>query len=325
MGSHKQGQGLSRRAFGAASIGAVLGAALDVRLAARQAPAGSVVRGVRLGAITGVYGPFTPGPGEDVVDAVIASSLAAGIGHVEFVNSLLEPRVTGGGIGGQVPATMTPEYRETREALRQWRLAAPLDRFREIRRKFDRAGLVLFSYVMTIGDDFTDTEIDAVFRHMQALGVDKFCTNQTRVGMGPRMAPVAERYGIRPAFHNHALVNDPNEVASPESYARLFAMSKLFMANLDMGHYARGGNDPLAFLKANPSRITHVHVRDMKRDGSAADIGSGDLPLREMLTFVRDGRHPVAFILEQGRSGEGTNIEKARANLEVLRKVLESA
>ena len=312
---------LSRREFGKVSLAVVGGAAFTP---GQSGQALSTVRGVKLGAITGVFGPFPAAAGEDVVDAVLASARAGGIGHVEFVNSLIEPRVTGGGVGGQAPATVTLEYRETREALRQWRLSAPLERFREIRNKFERAGIVLFSYVVTIGDDFTDPEIDAVFRHMQALGVDKFCTNQTRVGMGPRMAPAAEKYGIRPAFHNHALVNDPNEVASPESFERLFAMSKLFMANLDIGHYARGGNDPLAFLKAHPTRITHVHVRDMKKDGTAADIGAGDLPLKDMLSFVRDGRHPVAFILEQGRSGSASNVEKTKVNLEILRVALES-
>jgi sugar phosphate isomerase/epimerase len=311
---------LSRREFGVVSLGAVTA---SVRAQGRGQMIDSV-RGVRLGAITGVFGPFTPGPGEDVADAVIASARAGGLGHVEFVNSLIEPRVTGGGVGGQVPVSSTPEFQQTREALRQWRIAAPDSQFRDIRSKFDRAGIVLFSYVMTIGDDFTDPEIDAVFRHMKALGVDKFCTNQTRMSMGPRMAPFAEKYGIHPAFHNHALVNDPNEVASPESFERLFAMSRLFMANLDMGHYARGGNDPLAFLKKHPGRITHVHVRDAKKDGAAADIGQGDLPVRDMLRFVRDGKHPIAFILEQGRSGTGTSVEKARQNLEVLRSALES-
>lgn len=313
--------GWSRREFGAFALGAA-GVSLGPVVGARQVDA--TVRGVKIGAITGVFGPFTPGPSQDVTDAVIAAAKAGGIAHVEFVNSLIEPRVTGGGIGGQAPASPSAEYRDTREALRQWRFAAPLDLFRTIRRKFDAAGLDLFSYVMTIGDDFTDEEIDAVFRHMQALGVTIFCTNQTRVGMGPRMAPAAERYRIRAAFHNHALVNDPNEVASPASFERLFAMSPFFMANLDMGHYARGGNDPLAFLKAHPDRITHVHVRDMKKDGTVADIGTGDLPVADMLRFVRDGRHPVAFILEQSRSGPGSNVEKARQNLEYLRSVLEA-
>lgn len=188
------------------------------RRRAQTTPAdAATVRGVKIGAITGVYGPFTPAPGQDVTDAVIARSIAAGVGHVELVNSLYEPRVTGGGIGGQAPAQTTPEYLQSREALRQWRLSTSLDLFREIRRKFDAAKLDLYSWVMTIGDDFTDPEIDAVFRQMQALKVDKFCTNQTRVSMGPRMVPFAEKYNIRPAFHTHALSQDPNEISSPAS------------------------------------------------------------------------------------------------------------
>lgn len=315
----------SRRAFGQVSLAALSSAFLPPPGLARQVQQTvGTVRGVKLGAITGVFGPFTPADNGDVVDAVILSARAGGIGNVEFVTSLLEPRVTGGGVGGQVPAAVTPAYLETREALRQWRLTTSLDPFREIRGKFERAGVKLFSSVTTIGDDFTDAEIDAVFRQMQAMGVDRFCTNQTRVGMGRRMAPYAEKYGIMPAFHNHAAVHDPNEIASVESFERLFAMSKLFMANLDMGHFARGGNDPLAFLKAHPTRVSHVHVRDAKRDGSAAEIGAGDLPLREMLRFVRDGKYPVAFILEQGRTGAGTNVEKTAQNLEIMRQALES-
>ena len=121
----------------------VASAAMPVRRRITQASAAeaATVRGVQIGAITGVYGPFTPAAGQDVVDVVIARSLEGGIGHVELVNTLFEPRVTGGAVGGQAPATATPEYLQTREALRQWRLAEPLDRFREIRRKFDAAGL----------------------------------------------------------------------------------------------------------------------------------------------------------------------------------------
>jgi hypothetical protein len=58
------------------------------------------------------------------------------------VNTLFEPRVTGRAVGGQAPATVTPEYLQTREALRQWRLTQPLDRFREIRRRFESAGIL---------------------------------------------------------------------------------------------------------------------------------------------------------------------------------------
>jgi len=295
------------------------------RQLAQPSPAeATTVRGVQIGAITGVYGPFAPAAGQDVVDVVIARSVEGGIGHVELVNTLFEPRVTGGAVGGQAPATATPEYLQTREALRQWRLTQPLERFREIRQKFDAAGLDLFSYVMTIGDDFTDPEIDAVFKQMQALGVKRFCTNQTRVGMGPRMVPCAEKYGISPAFHTHNLVNDPNEVASPASLAKLLGMSKLFMVNLDIGHYARGGNDPFAYIKEHHDRITHLHIRDMKRDGSAANVGEGDLQVAEILRTIRDSKWPIACILEQGRTGFESAVAATKANLDYMRKALES-
>src|SRR5262245_1484272 len=165
---------LSRREFSRIAVSPL---ALPVARLGAQAPPrdAATVRGVKIGAITGVYGPFTPAAGHDVVDVVIARTKEAGIGHLEFVNTLLEPRVVGGAVGGQAPATASPEYLQTREALRQWRLTEPLDRFREIRRKFDAAAVDLFSYVMTIGDDFTDPEIDAVFKQMAALGVTRFC------------------------------------------------------------------------------------------------------------------------------------------------------
>ena len=150
----------SRRQFTGLALSA-LAVPLN-RLSAQNRPSdAATVLGVKLDAITGVYGPFTPSAGHDVVD-VVARSLEAGVGHVELVNRLFEPRVTGGAVGGQAPATVTPEYEQTRAALRQWRLSEPLDRFRRIRRKFDAAGLDLFLYVMTIADDFTAPEIDQV-------------------------------------------------------------------------------------------------------------------------------------------------------------------
>lgn len=358
---------LSRREFGKAALAGLSLTALRELPAWGDAKSDATVRGVKLGGITGAYGPFPTDSGQDVIDVVIQQSIAAGAGHVELVNSLIEPpmggpcgRGPGGGrgagrggaaagpgavgaaagpgrgaagrggggagpcgVGGQVPNAITPEYTAERDKLRQWRLSAPLDRFREIRKKFDDAGLDLYSYVMTIGDDFTEPEIDAVFRHMQALSVDKFCTNQTRVAMGPRMAPYAEKYQIRPAFHTHQLSQDPNEVSSPESLAKLLAMSPLFMVNLDIGHYFDGGNDPLTYLKAHPERITHLHVRDANSDRTAVDIGTGVLHVDTMLKFVRDNNYDIAFIVEQtGHAGATNNEDALKMNIDYMRKVL---
>src|SRR5579871_6295348 len=247
----------SRREFARLTLtGAALLALPVVRLFGGDgaaSPIESTVRGVKLGVITGGFAPGggrgtpTPGnglpiPGErDPADVIIENLLTIGAANIELSANLYgAPPVIGGAVGGQAPATMTPEYLQSREALRQWRLTAPLDRFREVRTKFEDAALNLFSYVVTIGDDFTDPEIDAVFRQMRALGVSIFCTNQTRVAMGSRIKPFAEQYKIHPAFHTHALAEDPNEVASPASLQKLLDMSPQFMVNLDIGHFTAG-------------------------------------------------------------------------------------
>jgi sugar phosphate isomerase/epimerase len=308
----------------------------------------STVRGVKLGLITGGFGggrgPGGPGgrggaasaaapapapapPAGDPADAIIRDLLEIGAANIELSANLYgAPAVTGGAVGGQAPATATPEYLQSREALRQWRLTAPLDRFREVRQKFAAAGLNLFSYVLTVGDDFSDPEIDACFKQMQALGVSVFCTNQTRVGMGPRMKPFAEQYKIRPAFHTHAAAEDPNEVASPASLERLMAMSPLFMVNLDIGHFTAGNQDAVAFIRQHHDRITHLHVKDRKRDnGPSVAWGTGDTPIDACLRLIRDNQWPIYCIIERDNRDEiGSAIELTKKYMAYMKRVLES-
>ena len=105
---------------------------------------------------------------------------------------------------------------------------------------------------------------------------------------------------------------------------KLLGMSKLFMVNLDIGHYARGGNDPFAYIKAHHDRITHLHIRDHE-DGTAAPQTSARVICRSPTSCARfattGGRLP-AFSNRANRlriDGEAT-----RANLDVMRKALES-
>ena len=314
----------SRREWGKILAGMSLPAMTATRLAGANVD--TVYKGVKIGAITGSLGQANAAPGQDVVDLVIQQCIEAKVGTVELVNTPLEPRVTGGGIGGQAPATVTPEYQKSRDALRDWRINGPLDRFREVRRKFDAAGLNLYSFVMTIGDDFTEPEIEAVFKQMQALGVGRFCTNQSRVSAGPRIVPYAEKYKIIPAWHTHALVDDPNEVASPESLARLLAMSKYFMVNLDIAHFADGGNDPMKYFTEHHERITHIHVKDVKSigGGPAAELGEGVLRVFDMLRTARDKHYPIAFILERSYTTPGfTSVEETRRQIDWMERVLD--
>jgi sugar phosphate isomerase/epimerase len=303
-------------------------ASLVPGLTGRAAAIESTVRGVKLGLITGSLNPLPEIPGKDPIDDIIEQCQALGMANVELVTVFPQgtPQVVNGGRFGQPPAERTPDYMRTRQALREWRIAQPLDRFRDVRAKFDKAGLNLFSYVQTIDDDMTDAEIDAVFRQMQALRVPMFTTNQTRVGMGPRVAPFAEKYKIQAAWHPHALVKDPNEVATPESMEKLLAMSKAFVINLDIGHYTAGNNDAAAFLRQHHDRITHLHIKDRKRnDGPNVQLGTGDTPIKECVSLIRDNRWTVMLILEREyRDAPGTALEQTRWQVNYVKSLLET-
>jgi len=310
----------SRRSFAKRSL-AGLPFSTPLLCPLRAAKIESTVRGVKLGLITGSLNPLPSG--QDPADAVIAACRDLNVGNVEFVNSLLEPRLNGSKPGGQPPDAITPEFLKSRDEVRQWRLSAPLDQFRQVRKKFSDAGINLFSYVMTFSDDFTEPEIDAVFKQMQALGVRVFCTNQTRVSMGPRLVQYAEKYRISPAFHTHALADDPNEVASPASLEKLMKMSKAFMVNLDIGHFTAGNQDAVAWIAEHHDRITHIHVKDRKRNnGPNVEWGTGDTPIKECLTLIRDKRYPIYCIIEREFRGAGTPLEETRKDLEFMKKIL---
>ncbi|HEY7388047.1 MAG TPA: sugar phosphate isomerase/epimerase [Bryobacteraceae bacterium] len=313
----------TRRQFGRLALGGIAFAGLPALNAAKI---DSTIRGVKMGLITGSLNPLPEIPaGTDVVDTVINGCLAVGAANIELVN-LLEPRLVGAVNFGHPPNPMTPEYEKSRAVVREWRLKTPLSRFQEIRKKFDDAGLNLFSYVMTFDLDFTDQEIDAVFKQMQALRVTCFCTNQSRLDVAPRLIPFAEKYKIKPAWHPHAMVNDPNEVARPESMEKLLAMSRNFAINLDIGHFTAGNNDAVDFLKKHHDRITHIHIKDRKRNGGPnVALGTGDTPIKECLTLIRDNKWPIYGIIEREyRDAPGNAVEQTKAQMEYLRRILES-
>jgi sugar phosphate isomerase/epimerase len=321
---------LTRRQFTLSSVAAVLPLTTTA-----EAPAAGVLpahrstyRGVALGLITGSLNPLPVIPGRDPIDVIIAECLQLNADNVELVDvgGEVPPKVVNGGRFGQVPDVITPEYQRSREILRQWRIRRSLDRFREVRRKFDEARLNLFSYVWTVADDDSDEEIDAGFRQLRALGVQIFCTNQTRATVGPRLAPFAAKYRIHPAWHPHDQVDDPRAVASAASLEHLLALSPEFRVNLDIGHFTAGNQDAVAFLEKHHRRITHLHIKDRKRNhGPNVQLGTGDTPIKPCLDLVRNHRWPIYAILEREyRGGIGNAAEQTAWQLAYMKRVLDS-
>jgi sugar phosphate isomerase/epimerase len=356
----------SRREFGkiaisGMSLAALPGASLWAAPAQSALFGNSNVRGVRLGIIGGglrggagggrpggaggpggpggqaAAAPATPPPAPAppvdpmvAVDQYIDDLKTLGIQYLESgYNAQGQPRLMGGTQQQNSPKAgtpVTPQYTESREAIRQWRLTAPLDPHRAIAAKFKAAGIDLFSGVVTIEDDCTDAEIEAIFKRLEAIGVKTFCTNGTRVGIAPRIAPFAEKYKITPAFHTHDASDDPNEVASRDSLERLLAMSPQFMINLDIGHYTAGNQDALAFVRDHHDRISHLHMKDRKKDhGPSVVWGTGDTPITPILLAIRDNKWPIRCIIERdNRDEQGTPLELTKKYMDYMKRVLET-
>ena len=313
----------SRREFGKLFVSWLSFAALSDL--ARAAAIDSTVRGVKLGITTGSLNPLPEVPGKNTLDVLIEQCTQLGVGTVELASGFFGPPVLGT-IGGKAPKVLTLEYLKSREAQRDWRLSpASFDEVRKVRDKFASAGINIFSISNTFADDVTDAEMDAMFRQMQVLNIKLFQTNQTRVPMGPRLVPLAEKYKIFPSFHTHAEVDDPNEIATPESLAKLLALSKDFRVCLDIGHFTAGNNDAVAYLRDHRDRITHIHVKDRKKNqGPNVEWGTGDTPIRECLTLIRDARYPIPCIMEREFKGSQTALEETRKDLEYMKRILTS-
>jgi sugar phosphate isomerase/epimerase len=308
---------MNRREFVAGT--ATLAAAISTKALAIE----SAVRGVKIGLITGSLNPLPHVPGKTAADVVIDQCLRMGVGNVELGSRFFGPEVKDV-IAGRAPRVPTPDYLKTRDEQRQWRLSpGSLVEFADVRGRFEHAGINLFSTSNTFFDDCTDAEIDAMFRQMQALGIKLFQTNQTRVPMAPRLALPAEKYGISPAFHTHAAGDDPNEVASPASLAKLLAISPAFRVCLDIGHFVASNNDPVAYLLDHHDKITHIHVKDRKRNGGPnVAWGQGDTPIKECLQLIRDNHWPIIALVEREYNGSGTPYEQTKADFDAMREML---
>ncbi len=236
------------------------------------------------------------------LDAAIQAMVAAGIGECELYSAHMEPqqprpqRAEGAPAPDQ--AARAAARAAAREELRKWRLTVPTDEIKAVRKKFDDAGIWLFAFNLSFREDFTDPEIDRGFQMAQALGV-KVITASSTLSVMPRVVPFAEKHKITVGVHGHSNVKDPNEFATPESFAKAMAMSKYVGVNLDIGHFAAAGFDPIEFIQAHHDRITNLHVKDRKNnDGPGTPFGEGDVPIKQVLRLLKEKKYKMPANIE---------------------------
>jgi sugar phosphate isomerase/epimerase len=295
----------SRREFGRIALA---GLPLSIGLARID----SKVGGVRIGVQSYSFRSMS-------LEEALKAMSDIGLGECELYSGHIEPRPPRRAPAD--PGPSTPAVTGAREDLRKWRLSTPLDHFAGVRKKFDAAGVKLQSYNLSFNDSFTDEEIARGFEMAKALGAG-FITASATLSSAKRVAPFADKHKIQVAMHNHSNVKDPNEFATPESFATALSYSKFFRVNLDIGHFVAAGFDPVAYVQQHHAHITNLHLKDRKKDqGENTVWGQGDTPITQVLQLLKKNKYDIPANIEYEYKGEDT-VAEVRKCLEYCKSAL---
>jgi len=250
----------------------------------------SVIRGVQIGAQS--YS-FRDRP----LDGIIKAFQEVGLGECELSS------------GGELPA------------------GTPLEQFKEIRKKFNDAGVFIYAYTYAFHKDFSDEQIERGFQIAQAMGV-KYITSSANVSTAPRVDKFAQKYKIMVGFHGHSSVDKPDEFSTAETFARAMKGASPYIGvNLDIGHFTAAGGDAVAYIREHHAKIVTLHIKDRKKGPHGANLpfGEGDTPIVAVLQLLRDQRWkiPANIEYEYGKPGMDSVVEVKKC-FEYCKKALES-
>lgn len=293
---------INRREWGQLALAAAasgLVARGDVRAAGKI---DSKIKGVQIGAQS--YS-FRDRP----LDEAIKAMAEVGLGSCELWQGHLEPRGSAGA-------------RPTRDEVKKWRMETPESFFREARGKFDKAGIDLYAFNYSFRDEFSDEEIERGFVMAKALGV-KAITASATVSVAKRVDKYASKYKIPVGMHNHANLKDPNEYATPESFAKAMeGASPYIKINLDIGHFTAANFDAVDYLQKNHQHVVTIHLKDRKRDdGANVVFGEGETPIKQVLTLMSRNKWTFPANIEYEYKGADAVAEVKRC-LDFCRQAL---
>jgi len=135
-----------------------------------------------------------------------------------------------------------------------------------------------------------------------------------------RAGRAAAQQGLQFSYHNHA--QEFRQFDGQYALDMLYAQTdpEQVKAELDTHWIARGGLDPVAYIRKYAGRVPQLHLKDIGPNDEFVEIGAGVLDLEAVLDAARDAGSQW-IIYEQDRCA-GAPLESARISITNLRKVL---
>jgi sugar phosphate isomerase/epimerase len=259
----------------------------------------SKVNGVQLGCTTYSYRNMP-----HKVDDVIPYLLLAGINSIEL-RSVAEEDL---GLPGMPPRSrgqMTDQERAdfakatdaAREIQRQWRLNMPMERYAEMRKKFNKAGIDVY-IAKFAPSSWTDEEIDYAYNAAKVLGSIGI-TDEYSAAAAARLGKFAEKHHSLAMYHLHAQAAEPGF-----SFDNVIKDSPANMINLDAGHYfGATGKHPNDVIIKYHNRMRSIHIKDKTGPtsnpaGFNMPFGKGETPIADILLLLKKEKWPIEVDVE---------------------------
>jgi sugar phosphate isomerase/epimerase len=288
---------INRRQFisGAAALTAaafVPGSILGNSLMRRSTMASAKFKGVNIGVITYSFRSM-PGSAEDLLNYMTQ----LGLEHTELMG---EPAEAFAGAPEAPPWKRRNEmtdadragWEKYREEIVQWRTSAPMDKFKELRKMYNKEGVNIDVIKFGSMGRMSPAEIDYCFNVAKTVGA-KGITLEISDEDAKKLAPFADKHKRLIGYHNHTQVKSYSW-DMPLSYSKYNAL------NLDVGHYVAANNgSPIPLINQYHDRILNLHMKDRKVDnGGNMPWGEGDTPLREILQLMKKKEYAFMAAIE---------------------------
>jgi sugar phosphate isomerase/epimerase len=229
-------------------------------------------------------------------DETLAKTVQLGVNAVEMRSQPIELAL--GAPAAAIAGGRGDAGKAAAAALREWRLKTDPKKAAEVRKKYEDAGVKIEIVKYDGIYDFSDAETDYAFTLAKAAGARAISCELDLTGQGSkRLGPFADKHKLMVGYHGH-------HKTTPEMYAGAAADAKYNGMNIDIGHWIAGNfGSPIEFMKKHHERITHIHVKDRKKDadgggGQNVPFGQGDTPIKEVLQLIRDNKWPIQATIE---------------------------
>ena len=286
----------------------------------------SKIKGVQIGAITYSFRSM-PGSAEQLIQYL----KEAGISAIELMGDPAEAYA--GSPVGNMPKMTREEYMKTMEErnakARAWRETASMDKFVELRKLFNDAGITIYAYKpdAALGVKSTDGEIDYAMRAAKALGATSVNVEiPTNADHSKRLGEFGLKHKVYVGYHAHLQATDT-------AWDLALSQSPYNAINLDCGHYiAAGGANTtaslLAFIEKNHDRISSMHIKDRKNKVNGSKNmpwGEGDTPLKEVLSLLKTKKYkiPASIELEYDIPAGSDAVKETKKCFEYAKAILE--